>query len=380
MGPRSKREYADALRSRYQEATKKEKKDILNEFCTTCQFNRKYAIRLLNASAKKHFNAGRRGRKKQYTRPEILQVLRLVWIKTNLPCSKRLKAILPLWLPHYPYEIPKEVFDALLQISPATIDRLMKPERSRYGKTGLASTKPGTLIKKHIPIKTNQWDESRPGFLEVDSVAHCGSSTAGNFALTINSVDIATTWTEQRAVWGKGEQGVVKAMENIEQTLPFELLGFDCDNGSEFLNWHLVKHYLHRKKPVQFTRARPYYKNDNAHIEEKNWTHIRQYLGYQRFDKIELVDLLNDLYTHEWRLYFNFFMPSVKLMAKHRIGSKIIKKYDQPQTPLQRVLNSDKVTDDKKTRLIDLFNTLNPFVLQEQMLVKIKAILRKTNE
>ena len=380
MGPKAKREYADDLRPRYKKATKSEKKYMLDEFSTTCQYNRKYAIRLLNALRKMPRGTFHRGRKKQYTGPEILEVLRFIWVKTNLPCSKRLKAILSLWLPYYPYEIPEEVFDALLKISPATIDRLMKPERAKYQKKGLTFTKPGTLIKKHIPIKTNQWDETRPGFLEVDSVAHCGTSGAGSFAFTINCVDIATTWTEQRAVWGKGERGVLNAMKNIEQSLPFELLGFDCDNGSEFLNWHLVKHYLKRKKPIQFTRARAYHKNDNAHIEEKNWTHIRQYLGYQRFDKMELVDMLNDLYTKEWRLYFNFFMPSVKLVAKYREGSKIIKKYDPPQTPLQRVLDSDQVGDEKKTQLTDLFNTLNPFDLQEQMSAKIKTILKKVNE
>ena len=219
MGPKAKREYANDLRTRYRKATKKEKKYILDEFSTTCQYNRKDAIRLLNASPKLQGKTTQRGRQKQYTRAEILAVLRFVWIKTNLPCSRRLKAILTLWLPYYPYEIPEEVFDALLKISPAGIDRLMKPERARYQKKGLTFAKPGTLIKKHIPIKIDQWDETRPGFLEVDSVAHCGSSGAGSFAFTISCVDI-TTWTEQRAVWGKGEQAVPNAMKDIEQTLP----------------------------------------------------------------------------------------------------------------------------------------------------------------
>jgi len=380
MGPKARHEYGDDLRPRYRKASQKEKKIMLDEFVANCQYNRKYAIRLLKASPKTSHKTSHRGRKKHYAHPGILEVLTFIWRRTNLPCSKRLKIILSLWLPHYPYEIPKEVLDALLKISPATIDRLMKPDRAKYQKKGLTFTKPGTLIKKHIPIKTNQWDETKPGFIEVDSVAHCGNSGAGSFAFTIDCVDIATTWTEQRAVWGKGERGILNAMINIEQSLPFELLGFDCDNGSEFLNWHLVRHYLKRKKPVQFTRSRAYHKNDNAHIEEKNWTHVRQYLGYQRFDKIELVDMLNDLYTTEWRLYFNFFIPSVKLVAKHRLGSKIIKQYDSPQTPLQRIMDSDQVADEKKTQLIDLFNTLNPFVLQEQMSAKIKAIMKKVNE
>jgi hypothetical protein len=200
----------------------------------------------------------------------------------------------------------------------------MQPWRTKYSKRGLSTTKPGTILKKHIPVKTKQWDEEKPGFLEADTVAHCGDSVAGMFVYTLNCVDIATGWNQQRALWGKGEQGVLQAIQNIEKTLPFDILGFDCDNGSEFLNWHLLRYFSKRKQPIKFTRSRAYHKNDNAHIEGKNWTHIRQYLGYQRFDNIELVDLLNDLYTKEWNLYFNFFIPSVKLINKVRDGSKII--------------------------------------------------------
>jgi len=250
----------------------------------------------------------------------------------------------------------------------------MKHDRFRFRKLGLSTTKPGSLLKKHIPIAKDQWDESRPGFLEVDSVAHCGSSAGGSFALTINCVDIATTWTEQAAVWGKGETGVLNALTNIENRIPFKLLGFDCDNGSEFLNWHILHHYKNRKTPVHFTRSRPYFKNDNAHIEEKNWTHVRQYLGYQRFDKIELIALLNDLFETEWRLYFNFFIPSVKLIDKIRDGSKIKKKYDPPRTPFQRVLESPAIPEEHKAKLKTLFSTLNPIQLRNTMHTKITQI------
>jgi hypothetical protein len=272
-------------------------------------------------------------------------------------------------------------------MSPATIDRLMKPSRSKYNKHGLCTTKPGSIIKKQIPIKTNQWDEQKPGFLEADTVAHCGSSTTGTFISTVNWVDISTTWTEQRAVWGKGETGVRMAIQDMEQSTPFPVLGFDCDNGSEFLNWHLVKYFTNRKKPVQFTRARAYMKNDNAHIdrpqaaiENKNWTHVRLYLGYQRFDKSELVVTLNELYTTEWNLYFNYFMPSVKLIEKQRVGSKIIKKYDKPKTPFQRVLESEYIPNKTKKRLQEQFLTLNPFELKNQMMLKIRAILNIVNQ
>jgi len=376
MSPASKREYAESIKSRYHKANRDNKTKILDEFCSICGYNRKYAIRLLSDRRKKAFTKSlRRGRKKKYTHHQILPILFDLWTKTNLPCSKRLKAIIPLWLPFYPYDIDEEAYYDLLTISPATIDRLMKPNRSKYQKAGLSTTRPGSLIKKHIPIATNQWDESRPGFLEADSVAHCGTSMGGSFVFTINCVDIATTWTEQFAVWGKGEKGVVNALVNIENRLPFELLGFDCDNGSEFLNWHIVRHFLKRKKPVHFTRSRAYYKNDNAHIEEKNWTHIRQYLGYQRFDKIELIDLLNDLYCNEWRLYFNFFIPSVKLTAKNRIGAKTLKIYDKPKTPFQRVLDSPLIQPNQKVELQNIFETLNPFELQKSMKQKIAKVI-----
>ena len=198
---------------------------------------------------------------------------------------------------------------------------------------------------------------------------------AGSFVFTVNATDLATGWSEQRAVWGKGERDVLQAITSIEQTLPFKVRGFDCDNGSEFLNWHLERYLQQRKQPIQFTRSRPYHKNDNAHIENKNWTHVRQYLGYQRFDNPELMALLNEFYTTEWRWFMNVFMPSVKLIEKKRVGSKIIKKYDAPQTPPARVLASTHLTKTQKRQLKEQCRDLNPFQLQKAMSQKIKRIL-----
>jgi hypothetical protein len=365
-------------------ASKLIKKQILDEFCSICGYNRKYATRLLNSSVtiKSVNNLSRRGRKKVYDDPLIMEVIRDIWIVTNLPCSKNLKEIIRLWLPFYnKHRLTDAIEQKLFSISPATIDRLMAPSRSKFNKMGLSTTKPGSILKKHIPVKTNQWDESMPGFLEADAIAHCGSSVAGMFVYTINCVDIATQWTEQRAVWGKGERGVKNSIQDIESHLPFPLKGFDCDNGSEFLNWHLVRYLTkYRKKPVQFTRSRAYQKNDNAHIENKNWTHVRQYLGYQRFDKPQLVDMLNDLYTSEWNLYFNFFIPSVKLIFKERVRSKIIKKYDKPKTPYQRLMESESIDQTTKNRLKEQFESLNPFELQKRMKSKINAIINLVNE
>src|SRR6185436_8565881 len=176
-------------------------------------------------------------------------------------------------------------------------------------------------------------------------VAHCGTTTAGQYACTLDCVDIATGWTEQRAVWAKKDQDVVEQMHSIEKALPFDLLGFDSDNGSEFLNHQLFKHFLSRRVPVQFTRSRAYKKNDNAHVEQKNWTHVRQWLGYDRLDKPEVIPLMNELYENEWRLFHNFYCPSVKLLSKERVGSKTIKKHDAPKTPYQRVQEYGHVSD-----------------------------------
>ena len=246
MSIASKYEYFRAIYDRYHSVKKAIKTIILDEFCTNCNYNRKYAIRLLNSPIEKKSteNLSRRGCKRIYDDAAIEIVLKDIWVATNLPCSKRLKHLIPIWLPFYKkHSITEQIRKKLLTISASTIDRIMAPSRAKFCKKGLATTKPGSIIKKHIPVKTNQWDEQKPGFLEADTVAHCGTSVAGMFVYKVNCVDIATQWTEQRAVWGKGEKGVLNAMQDIESHLPFTVKGFDCDNGTEFLNWHLVKHF-----------------------------------------------------------------------------------------------------------------------------------------
>jgi hypothetical protein len=234
MGARSKYEYLKEIRMRYKYASKVQKKTILDEFCAVCGYNRKYAIRLLSTKQKSRMERklSKRGRKKVYHDPMIIQVLKDIWVAANLPCAKRLKTMLPVWLPHYEnYILSEDVEDKLLRISPATIDRLMDTFRNKYTKRGLTTTKPGSIIKKRIPVKTNQWDETIPGFIEADAVAHCGDTTEGQYVNTINCVDIASGWTEQRAVWGKGQRAVLEAIRDIEAHLPFPLKGFDSDNG-----------------------------------------------------------------------------------------------------------------------------------------------------
>ena len=384
MSPGARMEYLEKIYLRYKRADRKNKSVILNEFCKNCSYHRKHAIRLLGTF--KRFTKPKpkkRGRKSMYNKAAIKEPLERIWLTANLPCSKRLKAIIPLWMPGYAREfgaLPIKVIKALRRISPATIDRLLKPNRVKYKGRGRSTTKPGTLLRKHIPIKTNQWDETRPGFLEADTVAHCGGSTDGIYVNTIDFVDIATCWTEQRAVWGKGESGVLKQIDDVEKSLPFTLLGFDTDNGSEFLNNQLFRHFTQRKEPIQFTRSRAYHKEDNSHIEQKNWTHVRQWLGYHRLDNPAAVPLMNDLYTSEWRSYHNFFMPSVKLIEKKRVASKVIKRYDKPKTPYQRILESPKVLTLTKQYLKERYSKLNPFRLRKAMerkLAKIYATIYK---
>jgi hypothetical protein len=378
MSPRSKKEYMEAIHKRYKHASRSEKKIILDEFCATTGYHRKYAIVLLKGFKRFRRTARKkRGPKPTYKKDEIIKPLKTIWLAANLPCSKRLKAILPLWLPGYTQRfgiLPLDSVQALRHISPSTIDRLLKPVRTKYGKHGRSTTKPGTLLRRQIPIATNQWDETRPGFLEADMVAHCGDTTAGTYVSTLDLVDIATGWTEQRAVWGKGERGVLEQITDVEASLPFPLLGFDCDNGSEFLNYHLLRHFTERTQPVSFTRSRAYHKDDNAHVEQKNWTHVRQWLGYDRFDNPSCVDLLNDLYRNEWRLFHNFFCPSVKLIAKERVGSKTIKRHDIPRTPYQRIILSNHVQESTKQSLTKILESLNPFMLREAMEKKLKKI------
>lgn len=386
MTKQSKKEYIQELRARYRAAEKKEQGRLLDEMVKVCQMNRKYLIRVLNRKPRKPGSLdarqkSSRGRPPEYHTPEILAFLIRLWHATNQACSKRLKSILHLWLPTYQQatgqSLSLEHQVLILRMSHSTIDRLLSEERKKYrvGK-GRTTTKPGTLLKKRIPVKTEQWDEDRPGFLEVDTVGHCGTSTQGMFVYSLNTVDIATGWVEPRAVWGKGELGVLGAVKDIESALPFPLRGFDVDNGSEVLNLHMESYLTGRKHRLEYTRAREYRKNDNAHIEGRNWTHIRQYFGYERFDNRHVVPLMNDLYRNEYSLLLNLFLPSVKLKQKQRIGSKIIKRHDSPTTPCDRLVASPLISTENKQSLIRLRSSLNPFKLQHRLHQKIKLILR----
>jgi hypothetical protein len=372
----SKREYLLAIWERYQRVGRRFKSKILDEFCAVCGYTRKYAIGLL--SRKPRRRQCKPGPRRRYD-GQVLEPLKVIWLAAEQMCSKRLKAALPLWLPFYEQEhgpLVEAVRKKLLQISAASIDRLLKKERARYRGKGLCGTRPGGLLKHQIPIRTDNDDVDRPGFLEADTVAHCGNSLAGDFIWSITFTDIFCQWTENRATWNKGAEGVLGQVKDVEANLPFELLGFDVDNGSEFLCFHLWRYLLDRPRPVPLTRSRPYRKNDQAHVEQKNWTHVRQLLGYQRLEQPELVPLINELYR-TWGLLHNFFCPNLKLLSKTRKGAKTIRKYSPPQTPYQRLLESKHLSQEQKQKLQNRFQQLNPLQLKREIEQKLKLVLNK---
>lgn len=383
MGKLSMELYLKNLSKRYKAASKREKGSILQELCEASGYHKKHAIRLLNTAPKRPKRKMKTGRPNVYPEEQYQEPLKRIWLLSDQPCGKRLKMILPLWLPFYEeaYEaIEHSVYEGLLSMSAATIDRLLTPLRVKY-KRSYGGTKPGSILKKHIPVKTNQWDEHKPGYLEADTVAHCGSSLSGNFVWSLTMTDICSGWTELRAVWNKGATGVVSQIEDIEHCLPFLILGFDCDNGSEFLNWHLMHYFSNEEGAhrIHFTRSRPYHSDDNAHVEQKNWTHVRQLFGYARFDNQALVALMNDLYKNEVSQMNNFFLPNFKLIEKQRVQAKIIKKHSKPETPYQRLMKSEFITIEKKAELTETYNQLNPFKLQKAIQKKLKRIFAIVN-
>ena len=378
MGGDSKREYLAAIRQRYHQALREEKGLILQEFCAVCRYHRKHAIRLLNQ--RKRGPTERPGRKPVYHSEELLRALRRIWLATDQICSKKLVAAIPLWLPFYERtqgKLSAKTTQQLLSVSAATIDRRLAPTRARIRPRGLCATKPGRLLRNQIPIRTHNWDISQPGFMEADTVAHCGNSLAGDFIWSLTLTDIHTGWTECRAMWNNGATGVIQQIENIQAGLPFELKGFDCDNGAEFLNHHLVRYFSeHKPRKIRFTRSRPYQKNDNAHVEQKNWSHVRHLLGYDRLDNPQLVELINHLYSNQWSLLQNHFCPTLKLLQKKRINSKYYKKYDKPKTPYQRLLDAQQVSENAKDTLRKLHQALDPFKLRQQIERQLMAIFK----
>lgn len=367
------------LRAKYRLANQDKRSKMLDELVDLTGMHRKSLIRMFNRDPKRKKKP--RGQKPRYQYDEILPVLKIIWMASDQLCSKKLHVAIREWLPYYEQEqgeLDEFTRLQLLSISPASIDRALKSIRVTFPRKGLSGTKPGRLLKNQIPIKLNQWEEDRPGFLEADTVAHCGNTLEGDFVWSITFTDIYTTWTENRAIWNKGSAGVIKRVKEVEMVLPFEIRGFDCDNGSEFLNHHLIRYFADHpeERYVQFTRSRPYHKNDNAHVEQKNWTHVRHLLGYDRFDHVKLTELINNLYVNEWRLYQNHFIPTMKCIKKEKINSKYKKKFDKPKTPYERVLACDDIAPAMKEKLKAEHAQLNPFELKRRIEKKLNQIFK----
>jgi hypothetical protein len=304
--------------------------------------------------------------------------MKTIWLAAEQPCGKRLKAALELWLPHYEKRegaLAPALRSRVLAASAATIDRLLAPCRVALGSRGRCGTRPGTLLRSQIPIRTEHWDVSGPGFIEADTVAHCGQSMAGEFCWSITATDVHTQWTETRAVPNRGQAAVAARIAQIEANLPFPILGFDTDNGGEFLNWHLVDYFGKRK--VGFTRSRAYHKNDNARVEQKNWTHVRQLVGYGRLEGEAVAELLDDLYHQEWSCFRNFFCPVMKHLRTETKGSRKRRIYDQPATPFARLKACPKADPAKIAPLEQLLATLDPFAVKRKIEEKLRAILRQ---
>lgn len=371
------------IAKRYQKARKKEKNNILNEFCKLTNYNRMYASYILRNWNRKIYlrkngkligyiagetKKAKRHKLRIYT-DKVINVLKKIWYICDCICGKRLapilKEIVPILEKHKEITLDDKTRDLLFKISPATIDRALKEERKLCTLKTKGKTKPAILLKHQIPIRTfSEWDDKKAGFVEVDLVSHDGGEIHGDFIQTLDLTDIATTWTETRAVKNKAQIWVFEALEDIIKQLPFKILGIDSDNGSEFINNHLLKFCL--KEKITFTRTRPYRKNDNCFVEQKNYSIVRRYVGYYRYDTEEELNFLNKLYK-VLRLYTNFFLPTMKLVSKTRIGSRVSRKYDKPKTPYQRVLESAEIPEENKMRLRSLYKTLNPAELKRQI-------------
>lgn len=377
MGKETKREYIEILRRRYKATKgKKVRGAIIDELIANCEYNRKYAIRVLNRPGKE--NLRKKSKKRRKRKPiyleRVIELIKRIWELADYPCGPILKKVIPLWMPYIKkrWRLDEETEAQMLRISPAQLDRRLKRDKAKVKKRLYGTTKPGRLLKYQIEIST-MWEVNQPGYVEMDTVAHCGSNGNGEFAYTVNNTDIHTFWVERRAILGKGQKTTLEAIKETDGAFPFTVVARDCDNGSEFINYHLVDYC--KTNGIKLTRSRSYHKNDNAHIEQKNWTHVRKIFGYQRIETPEQVALMNDLYKNELRLFHNFFIPGRKLKEKVKKGNRTVRVYDDPQTPFERVLKAANVTKETKGRLKSIFSQLNPIQLRLTIDKNVAGIL-----
>jgi hypothetical protein len=373
METKACREYAYEMRNRYRKAVRAERGRLLDEFTAVTGYHRKYAMALLGREPTPRVRPP--GRPSRFT-DEIVEALVKIWRAADYPWSARLVAMLPTWMPYarIHLNLSEDVERILLGMSARSVDRMLRGHRTELKRRIYGRTKPGTLLKHQIPVRTERWDTTETGWCETDTVAHCGEVGDGEFAFSVNLTDVASTWTETRAVLGKGQRFVVEALEEIRGTLPFALRGIDSDSGAEFINHHCYGWC--KEHELEFTRGRPYRKNDNAYIEQKNWTHVRKIFGWKRIDAPAAIEAMNALYRNELRLFLNYFQPSVKLVERHRIGSRVRRKYDAPKTPFERLIELGALTQAQITAMQAERDRLDPFAISAAIESKVAAILR----
>jgi transposase InsO family protein len=374
VGPFSVREYAASLRPRYRLASRCDKSRLLDEFCRVTKRDRKVAIRLLRHPPTRPRR--RAGRPRAY--PTILRpALEQVWEASDYLCSKRLAPFLPELIEtlerHDEVTLSREQRTALLRISPASIDRLLGPVRRQYRRHGIATTSPSlAALRAQVPLRTfGEWRDVPPGHLQADLLAHCGDTNLDFFLTSLLAIDVATGWTELQAVWGKGHERVGGAVKTVRHALPMPLLGLHTDNGSEFLN-HILVPWC-RDKSIAFTRGRPYRKNDQAYVEQRNGAVLRRYIGYDRYSTRPAFAALQAV--HEFlQLYVNFFQPIRKLLSKERHGARVLKQYDRAQTPYRRLLASGVLSPERSAALTAQYQALNPLRLRADLQARLDAL------
>jgi hypothetical protein len=378
MGVRqaSKHELAAEWRSRYWKANRKERGRLLDEFVATTGYHRKYAMVLLrHGPTKGGAGPDRRGHPVIYG-PAVTAALEVAAEAAGWICGKRLAPFMAELVPALEREgvlaLSGEVRRQLLGMSAAAIDRRLGAARARAKPRGIPTTKPGSLLKRQVPIRTyTPWDEQVPGFMEIDTVAHCGTTTEGEYICTLNNTDVATGWTEPWALLGKTQRAVHGGVEEVRARLPFPLLGLDFDNGSEFLNDHLIRYC--RAEKITYTRCRAYHKNDQAHIEQKNWSVIRAFIGYDRYEGAAALVQLRRVYEL-LRLYINLYQPVMKLVGKEREGSKVTKRYDEARTPYRRALEAGVITEEKKAELERAMAENGPMSLRRRLDAELEGL------
>ena len=376
MDMHSRNEYLKVLRERYLKArTRKEKSLILDEYCSNTGQARKYVIRKIGPGV--DLRPRQRKKRQETYDGEVKAALARVWEIFDYPCGQRLKPVLQTEVERLrrlgELRISNDVALKLRGISSATIDRKLAHQREvSHLLRSRGGPKPGSILKQKIPIRLTEWDTSKVGYVEMDLVIHCGSSTLGEYINTLSTTEVSSGWWEGEAIMGKSQEYTFQALKRIRERIPFECKGLDSDNGSEFINDILYK-YCHREK-LEFTRSRPGRKNDNAYIEQKNWTHVRKVLGYLRYDSPKELMIINDLYQHELRLYKNFFQPVMKLASKERIGGRVKRKYDVPQSPYQRLAESGQLPEEAKRQLEAVYLSLNPAELKRSIDAKLDKL------